>query len=104
MPWYWVLYWLANLLAIGLSVAMIISGIRKSHERLMRGLVAVVCSIAVPVVSFQYCIGRDFRTSEFERIGRGLLSGSPVAYFILVGYGFVLYACGKTIREGWILS
>ncbi|MDN4073994.1 hypothetical protein [Fictibacillus terranigra] len=84
--WLWLLFYSF----IGLTLlATIINLLKKVHIKAT--IINLAFVIATPVVSFMFALGRPKGNTEWNHLITGIVSGSPWAAIILIGYSFMLY-------------
>ncbi|WP_328286236.1 hypothetical protein [Sporolactobacillus terrae] len=83
--WFWIIYYLTFVATL---VAAIIGLFR--HQFKLWSLGALVFTLTIPVVSVLGSIGRANGRNEFEHLYSQLLHGAVWAYYVTIGYVFLI--------------
>lgn len=97
--WFWIIYYLFFLVTLGTAIFSVI-------KKQMNGLplLAIVLTLAIPIVSLINCIGRFEDMNEFEYLVSELLHGAIWSIFVVVGYFCLLIWWGLFFRENKVNS
>ncbi|KMY43983.1 membrane protein [Bacillus sp. FJAT-27916] len=83
--WFWTIYYLFLLVTLGTAL---LSVIKRKMSRL--SFIAIVLTLAIPLVSLINSIGRPEEMNEFEYLVSQLQQGAIWPVFIMVGYLFLI--------------
>lgn len=83
--WFWTIYYLFLLVTLGTAL---LSVIKRKMSRL--SFIAIVLTLAIPLVSLINSIGRPEEMNEFEYLVSQLQQGAIWSVFIMVGYLFLI--------------
>ena len=83
--WFWTIYYLFLLVTLGTAL---LSVIKRKMSRL--SFIAIVLTLAIPLVSLINSIGRPEEINEFEYLVSQLQQGAIWSVFIMVGYLFLI--------------
>ena len=83
--WFWTIYYLFLLVTLGTAL---LSVIKRKMSRL--SFIAIVLTLAIPLVSLINSIGRPKEMNEFEYLVSQLQQGAIWSVFIMVGYLFLI--------------
>lgn len=83
--WFWTIYYLFLLVTLGTAL---LSVIKRKMSRL--SFIAIVLTLAIPLVSLINSIGRPEEMNEFEYLVSQLQQGAIWSVFVMVGYLFLI--------------
>ncbi len=83
--WFWTIYYLFLLVTLGTAL---LSVIKRKMSRL--SFIAIVLTLAIPLVSLINSIGRPEEMDEFEYLVSQLQQGAIWSVFVMVGYLFLI--------------
>ena len=83
--WFWTIYYLFLLVTLGTAL---LSVIKRKMSRL--SFIAIVLTLAIPLVSLINSIGRPEEMNEFEYLVNEFQQGAIWSVFVMVGYLFLI--------------
>lgn len=83
--WFWTIYYLFFLITFGIAV---FSVIRK--KMMVLSLLAILCTVTIPFISFKNSIGREEGMNEFQYLAIHLQNGTIWSVISVLEYLFLV--------------